>query len=86
MNRSPAAEITDEQIEKAIAEVLSGSLAGEHTTGSLREGVTLLLRCYSLQTRRIARVAWTMAQKGAVQVREIPGDFGLTLLRYSAAR
>lgn len=78
-----ASSISDAEIEEVILADLALPHGGEHTNRSLRETVALVLRCPNLQTRRVGRIAWDLAQRGLIRVREIPGDYGFTLVRFS---
>ena len=83
---STAAMPTDTEIEAVIVNYLARPCAGQHSNRSLREEVALHFRNYSLQTRRVARIAWAMSQKGMIAVKETPGFYGISHVSYSSAK
>ena len=86
-NTVPAAQITDAMIEKVILDYLNRPLAGRLGNGGLRSVVADHFTNYSIQTRRVARIAGEMAARGVIKVEHeliTSCIFGLSRVLYSA--
>lgn len=86
-NTVPAAQITDAMIEKVILDYLNRPLAGRLGNGGLRNVVADHFTNYGIQTRRVARIAGEMVDRGVLKVEHeliTSTIFGLMRVLYSA--
>ena len=83
-NTVPAAQITDAMIEKVILDYLARPLTGQVGNHALRQIVADHFTNYSLQLRRVVRIAGEMADRGVITLNAgHPNGYGLRKAMWS---